>query len=51
MAKPNYRHAKRQKEAARMARKQEKLLRKRARGDTSSPAEGAEPAPIPVSDT
>lgn len=51
MAKPNYRHEKRQKEAARLARQQEKLLRKRTRADTSAPAEGADPAPARVADT
>lgn len=44
MAKPNYQHARRQKEAARKARQQEKLQRKQSRADeagkATEPAEG-----------
>lgn len=45
MAKPNYQHAKRQKEAVRKARQQEKLQRKQGRTDATQPADAAEPAP------
>lgn len=42
MAKPNYQHVKRQKEAARKARQQEKLQRKQAR--TEEPAKAPDEA-------
>jgi hypothetical protein len=53
VAKPNYRHAKKQKETARKVRQQEKLTRKLARAtdpdgapSTEAPPEAAEkPAP------
>ena len=58
MPKPNYHHAKKQKELARKARKQEKEQRKSARlntpEETGAPgagAEGTEPAATPVETT
>ena len=45
MAKPNYQHAKRQKEAMRKARQLEKLQRKQARVDAAQPAATGEPEP------
>jgi hypothetical protein len=51
MAKPNYRHAKRQKEAVRKARQQEKLQRKQARPDvTTQEAVVAEPTVVATTD-
>lgn len=44
MAKPNYQHAKRQKEASRKARQLEKLQRKQARTDAAQPSAAGEPA-------
>jgi hypothetical protein len=44
MAKPNYQHAKKQKEQARKARQAEKRQRKLARGETAG-ASPAEPKP------
>jgi hypothetical protein len=56
--KPNYHHAKKQKELARKARKQEKEQRKSARLNTPEEAgapgpgaEGADPAATPVETT
>ncbi len=43
MAKPNYHHARRQKEMARKARQQEKQQRRGTREDL--PADGTAPAP------
>jgi len=40
MAKPNYRHAKRQKETQRLQRQQEKLTKKLARTAEGAPLEG-----------
>ncbi len=59
MPKPNYHHAKKQKELARKARKQEKEQRKSARLNTPEETaalggpgvEGAEPAATPVETT
>ena len=50
MAKPNYQHMKRQKETARKARQQEKLLKKQqARAPEAAPAaEGGEAPAVPV---
>lgn len=53
MAKPNYQHMKRQKETARKARQQEKLLKKQPRAPEAAPAtEGGEtPTPPAASET
>ncbi len=54
MAKPNYHHARRQKELARKSRQQEKQARKAARGgspataDEANPTDGAATAVAPI---
>ena len=49
MAKPNYRHAKKQKEAARKARQDAKQQRKNAPEDAATPDSPETPvAPLPV---
>lgn len=50
MAKPNYQHAKRQKEAARLARQAEKKLRKQTKGGDAEPSTD-DAAPDAAADT
>ena len=47
MAKPNYSHMKKQKEAARKARHQEKLTKKLQRGQTTDDGKPVDPKPDP----
>jgi hypothetical protein len=48
VAKPNYRFVKQQKEAARKARKLQKLERKQSRGTEEPAADGQDPAAVPA---
>jgi hypothetical protein len=45
MAKPNYKHQKRQKELARKTRQDEKLAKRAPRADGEPAVDGNEPAP------
>ena len=52
LAKPNYRHAKKQKEAARKARQDAKQQRKNAPGDAGTPDVPESPVePLPADST